>query len=305
MSKGHAKKVVAPASSPAWPNPVRIVLPVLFIVAALVWSYWGTIIELMADWRNDDNYSVGELVPFAALYLLWIDRKAVFRTEATPCLWGLLIILVAQAARAYGLLYMFDSAVRYSMVLTIVGLVLLVAGRAVFRQVFWILAFLFLMVPLPGRIHNAISGPLQTLATSGAVFFLELVGVTVARDGNVILLNDSVPLAVAEACSGLRMLTAFIVVGYVLAYVIERPKWQRVTLVVSTVPVAIMCNLVRLVVTAVLFLVTTSDFAERFFHDFAGLTMMPMAIAALLGELWILARLVETEPVGDGQAQPM
>lgn len=302
MSKGHVNEVVAPTSTRSLRDVGRMALPVLAIGGALVWSYWGTILELMGDWRNDDNYSVGQLVPFAALYLLWIDRKAVFRTVVTPCLWGLVIILVAQAARAYGLLYMYDSAVRYSLVLTIVGLVLFVAGRAVFRQVFWILGFLFLMVPLPGRIHNEISLPLQTLATSGAVFFLELFGVTVVRNGNVILLNDTVPLAVAEACSGLRMLTAFIVVGFVLAYVIDRPRWQKVTLVLSTVPVAIICNLFRLVVTAGLFLLVSSEFAERVFHDFAGLTMMPMAIAALLGELWILSRLVETDPVSDGRS---
>ena len=178
------------------------------------------------------------------------------------------------------------------MVLTVVGIVLLVGGRRVAREVRWILVFLLLMVPLPGRIHNLISGPLQNLATAGAVVSLELSGVTVIREGNVMLLNGDVAVAVAEACSGLRMLTAFVVVAATLAYVVKRPFWQKATLVVSSIPLAILCNLIRLVVTAVLYLVASGETAERFFHDFAGLTMMPLAVLLLIGELWIMARLV-------------
>jgi exosortase len=217
-----------------------------------------------------------------------------------PSYWGALLIVVAQALLGIGLIYLLESAERYALVLAIAGVVLFVWGRHVFHQLRWILLFLFLMVPLPGRIHNLISGPLQDLSTLGAVAALELAGVTVAREGHVMLLNDRVPVNVAEACSGLRMLTAFIVVAAVMAYVIDRPRWQKAVLLFSSVPVAIICNLLRLVATALLFLVTSSQTAERFFHDFAGWTMMPAAILMLLGELWIMSRLVL--PADDGRA---
>lgn len=207
------------------------------------------------------------------------------------------MVLVAQAARAFGLLFYFKSAERYSLVLTVVGVVLLVAGRQVTREVRWILLFLFLMVPLPGRVHTLIAGPLQNLATVGAVFMLELFGLAVVREGNVMVLNGEVSVAVAEACSGLRMLTAFVIVAATLAYLVKRPSWQKVTLVLSSIPVAIFCNLIRLVVTAVLYLVASSETAERFFHGFAGLTMMPLAVVVLVAELWIMSRLVVDEPV--------
>jgi exosortase len=213
-----------------------------------------------------------------------------------PCWWGVGLIILGQAARAFGLMFFYESAERYSLVLTVAGIVLLVVGRQLFWQLRWILLFLFLMVPLPGRIHNLISGPLQNLATAGAVCTLELFGVTVVREGNVMVLNDNVPVAVAEACSGLRMLTAFVVVAATLAYVVNRPRWQKATLVLSSVPIAILCNLARLVATAVLYMVASSEIAESFFHDFAGLTMMPLAVLVLVGELWIMARLVLDEP---------
>jgi exosortase len=125
-----------------------------------------------------------------------------------------------------------------------------------------------------------------------AVATLELLGITVVREGHTMLLNDTVPVAVAEACSGLRMLTAFIVVAFVLAYVVNRPRWQKAILMLSCIPVAIVCNQIRLVVTAILFLVVSNQVGEKFFHDFAGLTMMPMAVLILAAELWILSHLV-------------
>jgi len=261
-------------------------------LVALGWSYWATIVSMMGDWRTDPNYSVGQLVPFAALYLLWSDRRSLRRCRMRACWWGMGLVLLAAAGRAFGLIWLFESAERYSLVLAIAGVVLLIAGREVFGKVFWVLVFLGLMVPLPGRIHIMISGTLQDYATEGAVFGLELLGIVVGQQGHRVVLNDSVPINIAEACSGLRMLSAFVVVAAVLAYIVPRPRWQKVVLVLSSVPVAIVCNVMRLVVTALLFLSLESSLAERFFHDFAGLTMMPMAMFLLLGELWIMSKLV-------------
>lgn len=269
---------------------------IVALAAATVWAYWSTIVSLIDEWQHNQNYSVGQLVLPAALYMLWNDRQALGRVPKRICWWGLAVVGAAQLARGYGLMFLFESGERYALVLTMVGLVLLLTGWKLCWRMRWVLAFLFLMVPLPGRVHNAISAPLQDLATQGAVFSLELIGVSVAREGHILLLNDSVPVAVAEACSGLRMLTAFVVVGCVLAFVVDRPKWQQRVLVLSTIPVAIVCNLVRLVLTAQLYLMTDSDFAEKFFHDFAGWTMMPIAIGMLVAELWIMNRLTLPPP---------
>ena len=92
------------------------------------------------------------------------------------------------------------------------------------------------------------------------------------------------------------MLSAFVVVAATLAYVVRRPPWQKVALIVSSIPVAIACNLLRLVATALLFLMVSGEIAKTFFHDFAGWTMMPLAIAMLAVELWIMSKLVVSEP---------
>ena len=152
------------------------------------------------------------------------------------------------------------------------------------------------MVPLPGRVHNLISGPLQTMATTGSVFLLEAFGVTVSQQGNVIMLNEKIPMAVAEACSGLRMMTAFVIVAAFMAYMVKRSRLKKAVLLLSSIPVAVMCNIVRLCVTAVLFMIASSELAEKFFHDFAGLVMMPAAVLLMFAELWLLDKIIEPEP---------
>jgi len=276
-------------SVPAWGYGLAAVL------AALVWSYWTTIVQLVLEWQRNQDYSVGMLVPPVAVILIWLGRNKLQGSEVRPCGWGLALILAAFALRKFGLDFLYESLERYSLVLSLIGVALLVLGWRVCWRLRWVMLFLFLMVPLPGAVHNRISGPLQSAATSGAVFLLEVFGVDVLQEGNVIILGEDTRLAVAEACSGLRMLTAFVVVSYFMACVIKRPAWQKVTILLSSIPIAIVCNILRLVITALLYLVASSATAETFFHDFAGITMMPMALLILVGEIVLLNRLVITE----------
>jgi exosortase len=274
------------------------VLPAILIISLIaIWSYWSTIFLLYKDWQGNDNYSAGQLVPLVAIFLVWHERKNLRNCTVKPCwIWGLALLLLAQAGRFYGLLYMFESAERYSIVLAVAGLVLMITGIQVTKKVIWVLLFLLLMVPLPGRIHNIISGPLQSMATSGSVFVLEAFGVIISRQGNVVTLNRETTMAVEEACSGLRMLTAFIIVTAFIAYMIKRSRFQKAFLLFSSIPIAVMCNIIRLCITAVLFMLVSSQAAGKFFHDFAGLTMMPAAVLLIFGELWLLKILTTTEP---------
>jgi exosortase len=269
---------------------LRLIVGALVLLTA--WSYWPTITVLFKEWQRDADYSAGQLVPLVALFLLWRERKTLGGCLLKPCWWGgAALLILALAGRTYGLLFMFESAERYSLVLTIAGLVLMVAGWQVFRRVLWILLFLFLMVPLPGRVHNLISGPLQRFATTGAVFLLEALGVRVSQQGNVVMLGENTTMAVAEACSGLRMLMAFIIVAAFIAYMVKRSRWQKAVLLLSSIPVAVMCNIVRLFVTGVLMLLVSTQAGEKFFHDFAGLAMMPVAVLLMFGELWLMDKL--------------
>ena len=294
VRRRHALHV--PGRDQATGNYLGLISSVLVLLAITVGSYLPTMRSLFTAWQNDDNYSSGQLVPLVAAFLVWRERKALSQCVVAPCWWGGIVLLVlAETTRMFGLLFMRLSMERYALVLAIAGLVLMVAGRQVFRRVVWILLFLFLMVPLPTVVHNLISPPLQRVATTGSVFLLEAVGISVSQQGNVVVLNGETPLAVAEACSGLRMLTAFIIVAAFIAYMVKRPRWQKGVLLVSSIPVAVVCNMVRIFATAMLMLYVSAEVAQKFFHDFAGYVMMPVAVLLLFGEIWLMDRIIVPE----------
>jgi exosortase len=276
---------------------LKLIALVLTLIAVTAWSYWPTMMNLFNTWQTDEDYSAGQLVPLVALFLVWRERNMLRQCLLVPCWWGGIALLVlAQIARTYGLLSFRSSPERYALILTVAGLILMVAGWQFFRRVLWILLFLFLMVPLPGRIHNLVSGPLQRIATTGSVLFLEVFGVRVSQEGNVVVLNGETPLAVAEACSGLRMLMAFVIVAAFIAYMVKRPRWQKAILLGSSIPVAVVCNMIRIFATAMLMLYVSAEVAQKFFHDFAGYVMMPAAVLLTFGEIWLMDKVVVPEP---------
>jgi exosortase len=275
----------------AWWWIVAGVLAVCFL-----WSYWNpTIVSLWGLWMRSDEFSSGLLVPFLAVYALWVRWHRLEGVAIRPAMaWGLAAFAAAQTVRFFGLWLMYGSAENLSLVMTIWALVLLLFGWKVIWRVWPVLAFLLLMLPFPHRVQAWITVPLQRWATSSAVFGLEMLGFEVTRMGNIIELNGA-SVAVAEACNGLRMLTAFVVIAALVALVVERRGWEKAIVITSSVPIAFMCNTLRLVITAIAFTQLNTELWEERFHDFGGLAMMPLALGMVLGELWLLKRIVVPE----------
>ena len=149
---------------------------------------------------------------------------------------------------------------------------------------------MFLMLPLPRRIESKITLPLQSGATTSAVFCLELIGYDVTQEGNVIHIADTT-VAVAEACNGLRMVTAFFVISGLVVLLIQRSWWEKLILLLSTLPIALLCNTIRLAITAIAFTYIKGEYWEQVFHDYGGYAMMPLALALVVLELWLLTKL--------------
>lgn len=258
------------------------------VPAALVFAYWPVLAGLWATWQGDPDYSAGQLVPPIIVYLLWARRRELSALPIRPCWSGLLVLLFSQVVRSAGIVLSFGSLEHLSLFLAVFGTVLFVLGWPVTRKLIWIILFMALMFPLPRRVHGLVALPLQNFATTSAVFGLEILGYLVVREGNVLWPSERTGVAIAEACSGLRMLTSFVIVAATLAFIVRRPGWQKAVLVLSSMPVAILANTLRLIATVILFDSVGSEVADRFFHDFAGLTMMPLAVLIMVGELWLL-----------------
>lgn len=278
-------------------KPVLVSLALSFVSISFIWSYGPGLADLWRLWSTSDEYSSGLLVPILAGYVLWSRRNDIAQCPFRPSAWGLVAFVFAQLIRFLGLFLMYGSAERFSMVLTIAALTLLLAGTQFTRKVLPILVFLCLMLPWPHSIQNHVGLRLQTYATSSAVFCLEVIGYRIVADGHIIHIGD-VSVAVAEACNGLRMITAFFVISGLVVLLVDREWWEKLIVLISSLPIALVCNTVRLVLTAIFFTVLEGEYWEDVFHDFGGYAMMPLALAAVVGELWLLTRLT-TLPVDD------
>ena len=264
------------------------------VLIAFIWSYRPGLVELWSLLLRSDEYSAGLFVPFLCVYILWSRRQDIAQSPIRPSIWGLFAglfaFIMAQVVRLMGLFLMYNSAERLSIILSIAALVLLLFGWQLFRKVSTILLFLCLMLPWPNIMQYFIGLRLQSWATSSAVFCLEIIGYGVLREGNIIHIGD-VSVAVVEACNGLRMITAFFVITGLVVLLVKRAWWEKLIILVSSLPIALLCNTVRLVITALFFTVLEGEYWEKIFHDFGGYAMMPLALAAVVGELWLLAKL--------------
>jgi exosortase len=260
------------------------------VIVAFLWSFWSGIADFWGVWQRSDEYSSGLLVPFLAVYILWSRREQFKFIPMRPSLWGGLALLFAGILRLFGLFYQYGSVERFSMVLSIAAIVLFILGWQLFRKTATILLFLCLMLPWPKSVQSAVALPLQQWSTSSAVFCLETIGYDVIKEGNIIHIGQT-SVAVAEACNGLRMITAFFVIGGLVVMLVKRPLWEKIVVLISSLPIALLCNTTRLVITAIAFTFIKGDYWEKIFHDFGGYAMMPLALAAVIGEFWLFRRL--------------
>jgi exosortase/archaeosortase family protein len=135
---------------------------------------------------------------------------------------------------------------------------------------------------------------LQDIASIGSYYGLSLFGLDVTRAGNTleILYNDTIyPLNIAEACSGMRMLMAFLALGVAMAFTGLKFYWQRLTLVILALPTAVFVNILR-VMTLGLLSIADSGFASGDFHTFVGTLWLIPAFLIYLGIVWILKNVI-------------
>ena len=131
---------------------------------------------------------------------------------------------------------------------------------------------------------------MQLFASNVAEFSLHQIGIPVLREGNIIYLSHTT-LEVAEACSGIRSLISLLALGTVFAYFVQKGFWERLTIVVSCLPIAILVNSIRVSATGILANYYGTAAAEGFFHTFSGYILFLIALAMLAGVGYLLSKI--------------
>jgi len=260
------------------------------IGAAVSYLYAPVLVQLVANWWNDSDYSHGFLVPLLSAYFVWEKRHDLYDAEPQPNRWGILLLLVGLSILLLGNIGAELFLMRSSMLVVISGLVLYIRGWIPLKRLFFPLLFLLFMIPFPAIILNVVTFPLQLLAAGMATSGLELIGLPVYREGNVIFL-PRITLEVVEACSGIRSIISLTALAVVFAYLTQRNIWKQSVLVVSAIPIAIGVNAFRILGTGVLAYLYEMKVAQDFYHTLSGWLIFVVAFGLLLVEGFVLSRL--------------
>jgi len=255
-------------------------LHLLLLLLLLALTYWRVVPGMVADWSNDPNYSHGFLVPLIAGYFVWQKWPQLKSLSVRPSNSGVLVVIASLLLLIFGFAGTEYFSMRSSLVFLLVGVALYWFGWAVLKELSLPLGFLLFMVPLPYIVYDALAFPLKLLVARFSVNVLKMIGIAVIREGNIIIFPQTV-LEVADACSGLRSLMSLLALAVAYAFFSQRSNIKRLIMVFSAIPIAIITNMFRVIVTGILAQYYGAAAAEGFFHEFAGMAVFALAMLLL------------------------
>lgn len=291
------------------PSPAGFNLRPLYIIAALalvsLFAFSSGVENLFKRWGEQQELSHGYFLPIIAGWMLWARREALSQSLGKPELIGVAgvaasaIVLVLSELTVTSLMIFQQLA----MLLLFSSLALALGGWSIFRLTLLPIGFMLFMVPPPYWAITVLSQQFQLWSSQIGVAMIEMLGIPVLLTGNIIDLGDY-KLQVAEACSGLRYLFPFLSLGFLAAYLYKAPLWQRTVVFLSTIPITILMNSVRIAVTGILVQQFGTEHAEGFIHMFEGWVVFLFCLAMLFGVIVILARFSGQKNIGELLAMP-
>lgn len=269
-------------------EPTTLLMLVALAAAVVIFFRHWIHGQHLHSWGSGD-WSHAYFVPFISVYILWQNRQYLERVKPEVFWPGLIPLLTGIWSYAYfivGFPNHFGQGA--SLVLCVFGLTLLLLGPRMMEGLFMPVAFLIFAITVPERVMNYVTYPLQDMAAHGGFIVLRICGVTADLSGNVINVIKSSgeihPLNVAEQCSGMRMVIAFMALGVAVAFVGTRVWWKRVVLLSLAVPVAVGLNVIRVAVLGFASMVD-DQLAQGEAHTLIGTLLLVPGFFLFLGVL--------------------
>lgn len=279
---------------------------------AFVMAYLPNFHALVTIWNQDPNYTHGYLVIPISLYILWQQLstpvpKITTSTVVAPW-WGWVFLALTLILRIFMYERGSEWLENFTLILAVAALAWSFGSWHLLRRIWPAIAFLVFMLPLPRVLNDSLALQLQSFAATSSRFLLQLTGIWVIQEGNVINLSTAhgmERLDVALACNGLRMLMTMAATVTATIILLPLPNWKRIVLLLSIVPIALVSNMARIVATGWAYFLFEGDTVKHWAHDWAGWLMMPLALVLVVFELGILSWLVAKETSEDQPLIPL
>lgn len=244
----------------------------IVLIAAVIVPFWPVLIDLYRDLVNNSNNSHGLLVPFISVYLIWKKRHALQPLPIQTSAAGLAILAVSLIVLILGYSSGIHVVPRLAFVTAVIGTLLYNYGGNIVRCIAFPLGFLLFMVPVPVSVEGLVSFKLQLWMTQISAVILDALSIVVLREGNILVFSNCA-LEVAEACSGIRSLMAYIMLGCLFGYMMKGSMIRRSIMVLIAVPLTFCVNTVRVVGTGILAHSYGPAVARGFLHEFSGIVI--------------------------------
>lgn len=274
------------------------------LVVLLVSVFWEWFRRQVA-WASHEPSDWGHtlIIPFISGYFVWNKRHIILAQPLRPAWIGALIMIFGIAwymvcnVGPAGLAH--HNIRSTGLGITLIGIGLLLLGWRAMEYVWFPLFYMIIFAQtVSERFMNLVTYRMQDISAKGAYVLLNLIGIQTDHSGNVLTIfkdGEPVQLNVAEACSGMRMLVAFLALGVAMAYVSLPKLWQQISLVALGIPISIFVNVLRVASLGILGMFD-QNFMSGEFHHMIGLVWLLPAFFSYLGALWILSQfLVEVD----------
>ncbi len=260
-----------------------------FMGALGVWAMFPSWREIYHMASGDEEWSHIFIVPLVALYLVWVRRMRLRHCKPSGRIVGPLIVLAGWIIGSIGFYWGIQSFWHGGAVLVALGCVLSVLGKNVIFRFFPAIAVLVFLVPVPGRLRLAIANPLEQWTANIAYQLLDAIGTSdTSLYGNQIRIHGQ-PVNVAEACNGIRMVFALILVSFAFGFSMPLRNSVRILILLASPIVSIVCNVIRTLPT--IWFYGLSDhwrWLSDGFHAVAGWMMLPLAFGILYAIIQLL-----------------
>jgi len=273
-----------------WRLPWSAALGAGLVAALSIWLFWDGLSYMWGYWLGTPEYSHAVLIPPIAAFLIWQQKDRLEQIPFEGSWWGVALVLLGGGLLVLGQLATVYTLVQFAYLVTLAGLTLAFTGWRAFRLLAIPLLILVFMIPLPQFVLNKLSLDLQLMSSQLGVWFMRLLDISVYVEGNVIDLGGY-KLQVADACSGLRYLFPLMTLGFLMAYFYKGAPWKRIVLFLSSIPITLLMNSLRVGAIGVMVEHWGIGTAEGFLHEFQGWAVFMICAALLLGEIAVLNRI--------------
>lgn len=251
------------------------------IVAGLYLCFGSQLHGMIGNWKGYTDYHHCAMVPFIALWICWrrYDRLAAIARE--PSMGGLIPLGIGLALRWVGEAVSIPSLSLGAFLPTLWGLIWCYWGRRMALALFFPVAFLIFMVPVPFPILAAAGFPMQTYAAIGVGGIGKLLGLPIVRHGTTLSVYDF-NAAVVQECSGLHSLFALSMIGTLLAAEMRVPLWKKCLMVALILPIVFGANVLRILLTIFIAIAFGAAVAEGVFHWGSGIMLFGVSVLTFL-----------------------